>query len=61
MNIMNGKRNAPMVRYVYTHIPGEDGGPQKTAVIKKALQKRPPKDLIQLLIVKKEQMYQKEQ
>jgi hypothetical protein len=46
MNIMNGKRNTPMVRYIYTHSPGDGGKAVKTAVIKKAFQRKPPKDLI---------------
>ena len=33
--LMNGKKKEPLVRYVYTHIPGNGEKPVKTAVIKK--------------------------
>ena len=42
-----------MVRYVYTIAPGKEGETVKTAVIKKAFQRNPPKDLIQMLVEKK--------
>ena len=58
---MKGKKREPQIRYVYTHIPGADGGVQKTAVLKKVIHKNPPKDLIQMLVEKKQMMYAKEQ
>ena len=33
--LMKGKKKEPQIRYVYTHRPGSDGAPVKTAVIKK--------------------------
>ena len=58
---MKGKKRDPQIRYVYSHVPGSNGAPQKTAVIKKVQTKDPPRDLIQMLVEKKQSMYQKEQ
>lgn len=55
-----GKRE-PQIRYVYTHEPGSNAPPVKTAVIKKMMQRAPPKDLITMLVEKKQSMYAKEQ
>ena len=53
-NMMKGRgKRDPQIRYVYTHIPGSESAPVKTAVIKKVTTKTPPKDLIQMLIEKK--------
>jgi len=59
--LVQGRRREPQIRYIYQQIPGRESKPVKVAVIKKATQKAPPKDLIQLLIEKKYQMYQHEQ
>ena len=51
--LMKGKKRDPQIRYVYSHVPGSNGAPQKTAVIKKVQTKDPPRDLIQMLVEKK--------
>lgn len=58
---MRGKKREPLIRYVYTHVPENGDAPQKTAVIKKRLSKSQPNDLVQMLIEKKQILYQKEQ
>ena len=58
--LLKGKKREPHVRYVYTHVPGDESGPQKTPILRKASHKAPPNDLVQLLIEKKHQMYEKE-
>ena len=59
--MMKGKaKREPQIRYVYTHVPGSDAPPVKTAVIKKVTERAPPKDLISMLVEKKQNMYAKE-
>lgn len=60
-NLQGKEKRQPQIRYVYTHVPGQDGPPKKTAVIKKAITREPAKDLVQILIEKKQSVYAREQ